>query len=186
MSDAFSMTKSIDWKSLERMMAEQEILIGWPEGMPHAESGEDISEIARKLSFGAGPQTWTKTLGGVTKTFHVEHVEARPILDDGIEAGREEISDRIRKYYEKASENGQSKSLLHAIAVTAVGAVQKFARLGSYKSTAPNLPAWSEMKKGAPPWIDTGQVINTLTYVIADEVYHEGKDEDGESKWTAN
>lgn len=168
MGEAFTLKTDIDYKKLRPK--NQEILIGWPEGMPHSESSEDISEIARKLSFGAGPQTWTKTLGGETKTFHVSHVEARPILEDGMMAGKEEINGRIRKYYEAVTNGENGKSLLHSIAVTAIGTVQRFARMGVYKGSKPNSPEWSEFKKGAPPWIDTGQVINSLTYVIDDTV----------------
>ena len=168
-------------------MTEQEILIGWPEGKPHSESGEDISEIARKLSFGAGPQTWTKSLGGKTETFHVDHVPARPILDDAIGSseGKEEIGGRVGKYYEKVTNGEESKSLLHAIGATAVGVVQKFARMGSYKSSVPNSQAWADFKQGSPPWIDTGEVINSLTYVVEDKTFT-GKEDSGKKEWTVN
>ena len=148
---------------------DDEILIGWRSGDPHATSGEDIAEIARKLTYGAGPQTWTRTLGGKTKTFHVSHIESRPVVQDGIEAGKEELKGVIRKYFEVKLTGENILSALNAVGATAVGLVQKFARMGSYKSTKPNLPAWSEFKQGSAPWIDTGEVINSLTYVVHEE-----------------
>lgn len=183
MGESFHLTTNIDYKKLGKAMAEDEILIGWPQGMPHEESGEDISEIAMKLSFGAGPQTWSKTLGGVTKTFHVEGVPARPILEDGIEAGKEEVKGRIAKYWEKKVAGENAGSMLAAIGAACVGAVQRFARMGVYKSTKPNSSAWSDFKKGAPPWIDTGQVINSLTFVVHDQVHEMKTGDDGKKEW---
>ena len=199
MGNGFTLTKSIDWKPLERAMSEDEILIGWPSGKSHSGSGEALDEIARKLSFGAGPQTWTVTrnvdTGTLTKsgrkrrkkttqTFHVNHIEARPILDDGIEAGESEINGKIAKYYEKKLSGENSNSLLNAIGVACVGVVQKFARMGGY-ADKPNSPEWSKFKEGAPPWIDTGELLNSLTFVTHEGKHEKVKGDDGKSEWKA-
>jgi len=167
MGEAFTLSNTIDMKKLKPK--DDEILIGWYSGIPHAESGEDVAEIARKLTYGAGPQTWTKLLGGKTQTFHVTHVEARPVVQDGMEAGKEEVKGRIAKYFEKKTAGENVNSALNEIGAACVAVVRKFAIMGNYKSSKPNLPAWSAMKQGSPPWIDTGQVMDTLTYVT-----HEG------------
>ena len=116
----------------------------------------------------------------------MNHIEARPILWDGIMAFKEEVNAKIAQFWKKTFETGWiPREGINAIGVACVGAVQKFARSGEYKATKPNLPEWEKFKEGAPPWIDTGELLNSLTYVIDDTV-HEKKinEETGKREWT--
>ena len=167
MGNAFTLSNTIDLKKLAPK--NNEILVGWKSGDPHAGTGEDIAEIARKLTFGAGPQTWTRTLGGKTETFHVDHIPARPILEDGIYADKEIINAKIAEYWKKVISGESARNLLESIGAACVGAVQKFARMGGYSQSIPNSKKWAEFKQGDKPWLDTGQVIDSTTYVTHEE-----------------
>ena len=157
----FEYRNTIDYKKLDTLGNRvDEILIGYPTGMIHTnpEGESDMAEDARKLSFGMG------------------NYPARPFLEDGLNDGKADIEKAIENHYKKLAETG--KGNLERIAVTAIGAIQKFVRGDYYRSTAPNSPATiykkSTRQKGKYlqsdiPLIDTGQMINSLTSVINGE-----------------
>jgi hypothetical protein len=101
LGNSFTLTTNIDFRKLEAIAGDEEILIGYPEGLQHTPSFEgpavDMADLARKLSFGAGPQTWKTNRGGVVREHYVQGIPARPFLEDGIENGADEINGRIEK-----------------------------------------------------------------------------------------
>ncbi len=184
MASSFEYTDNIDYTRISAFgKVDDEILIGFPQGMIHADSGEDISSIAEKLSVGAGPQDWTTNKPrqvGVTKTgkpkmvrtvmkHHVDSVPARPFLEDGMIAGKEAISKATENHFKQLAETG--KGNLERIAVTAIGEIQKFVRSGWYKSDKPNSPQTIEAKKSDVPLIDTAQMLNALSSVINGRIF---------------
>ncbi len=201
LGNSFVLTSTIDFRKLEAIAGEDEILIGYPEGLQHTPSFEgpavDMADLARKLSYGAGPQTWktnklevvgtTKTgkpkKARMVQTHHVDSIPARPFLEDGIENGTDEINGRIEKYYKQAIEWGQrNPSGLHAIAVTAIGAIQKWVR--GANNYPPNSTTTIAAKGSDKPLIDTGQLLNSITYVVGNQVHRKVKGEDGKKEWT--
>jgi len=210
MGNSFTLIRAIDYKKLDALSDEVEILIGYPEGLQHTPGFEgpaiDMADLAQKMSMGAGPQTW-KTKGieeyfkltksgkprkraskrSVAIEHHVDSIPARPFIEDGIEQGTDEIDKQIEKYYKQSIESGErNPSGLHAVAVTAIGAIQKLVRGGYYQGFAPNSQATIKAKGSDKPLIDTGQLLNSLTYVIGNAIHKKIKDPDGgKSKWTA-
>jgi hypothetical protein len=193
----FDFQGMIDTKKLE-IMSEDEILIGFPSGLSHAGTGESIAEIAIKLSKGAGPQTWETnrrrnlgfTKSGKIKwsktatqaTHHVDGIPARPFLEEGIGDGAANIQKRIEKYYDKKL-NGQSADTeLRSIGAVAVGSVQDFVKGDYYKSTCPNSETTIFAKGSDTPLIDTGQLINSLTYVVKNVAAKSKQDKIDEKK----
>lgn len=184
MAKSFEYKDTIDYSRLSAFgKVDDEILIGFPTGMIHADSGQDIAQIAEKLSMGAGPQDWTTNKPrqvGVTKTgkpkmvrtvmhHHVEGVPARPFLEDGMDAGKDAIAKATENHFKQLAETG--KGNLERIAVVAIGEIQKFVRGGWYKSDKPNSPTTIEAKKSDVPLIDTAQMLNSLSSVINGRVF---------------
>ena len=194
----FTLTNSIDFSRIDQSMGEDEILIGFPNGLTHAGTGEGIASIAKKLTYGAGPQVWKTSRQrqiGLTKsgkprmskkaieqTHSVKGIPARPFLEEGIDDGQDNINKRIEAYYKQKIEGDSTNTTLMAVAVACVGAIQKFVRGDYYKSTAPNSQETKDGKGSDKPLIDTGQMINSLTFVIKDKVYKK-KTESGKKEW---
>jgi len=158
MGEAFEYKDTIDYKKLDKMAKQNdEILIGFMHGI-HDNGFDPVSDMAddaKKLTFGT------------------DTIPARPFLEDGMENGKMDIQDAIKKHYTGILESGNGN--LMRIAVTAIGAVQKFVHGDYYRSTIPNSPATIDKKsrrqKGKyllsdRPLIDSGQMINSLTSVI--------------------
>jgi len=185
MASSFEYQDTVDYERLSAFgKVDDEILIGFPTGMIHAESGQDIAQIAEKLSLGAGPQDWTtNTLrysGGFTKSgkarqkrmvmhHHVDSVPARPFLEDGMSAGKEAIAKATEHHFKQLVETG--KGNLERIAVTAIGEIQEFVRGGWYKNDKPNSPVTIEAKKSDVPLIDTAQMLKSVSSVINGRVF---------------
>lgn len=155
--------------STEKFLArakDDEILIGIVEGQTHANDGQDVSDLARNLSFGTSD------------------IPARPFLEEGILSVQAELSSAIEQHYRNIVEakDWQTQSQrdpkgLKKIAVIAVGGVKKLVYGEHYKNTVPNAESTiyqksKKNKKGEitglsdKPLIDTGQMINSVTYVI--------------------
>jgi hypothetical protein len=176
----FEYKDTVDYKFLDRLSHKNDqILIGYPSGRIHQDGETNLDELARKLSFGAGPQDWTtNTLretglvgknGKVRKKrmlmhHHVEGIPARPFLEDGLAAGKEKIQAAMNRHFKKLVEDG--KGDLHRVAAVAVAEIQKFVRGDTYKNTIPNSRETIYAKKSDHPLIDTADLINGLTSVI--------------------
>lgn len=162
----FNVTSTFSEKKFLEMAHDDEILIGVVEGQVHAEDGQDVSDIARKLSYGTS------------------NIPARPFLEEGINAVQPELTQAIGEHFKAivdakdfTTQSQRDPKGLKKIAVIAVGGVKSLVYGEHYKNTVPN--AWSTIyqkskknKKGEitglsdKPLIDTGQMINSVTYVI--------------------
>lgn len=132
------------------------IQVGFVEGQMHV-GGRSVSEIAETLSFGT------------------DDIPARPFLEEGIASKQEVIQDSIESYYKSLIGNEPIEQKLANIGAQAVGAIQEFVRGDHYQSTIPNAPstiARKSKKNGLSdkPLIDTGQMINSVTYVVNGKV----------------
>lgn len=158
------MVPQMTWKSTVNLKPIQDlispgddILIGYPEGRPHAGGGINNDELARKLTYGDAD------------------TPARPVLEEGILTKKNELGQLIQEHYTKRVEGHDKRPSLKRIGAEAVSAVQEFVRSDYYKETVPNAPATIDRKsrrqKGKyllsdKPWIDIGDLINATTYVI--------------------
>ena len=109
-----------------------------------------MSELARKLHFGDSV------------------IPARPFLYDSIISVRNDLNRRIREMHARSiKENREPRGeySLEGIGAFLVGAIQKFVRGNYYKNTVPNAPMTIRIKGSDTPLIDTGQMINSTTYI---------------------
>ena len=175
----FEYVNTVNYKIFDRLMENDQIAIGYPSGRIHPGSDENLDEIARKLSFGAGPQDWTTNtlretglvgkMGKVKRKrmlmhHHVEGIPARPFLGEGLLAGNEKIEKAIEYHFKKKLKDGIGN--LQRIAVVAIGEVQKYVHSDVYKNTKPNSRETIYAKKSDHPLIDTGDLINALTSIV--------------------
>jgi len=104
------------------------------------------SELAKKLSFGDAK------------------IPARPFIEEGILSKKDELSKEIKIQLDKVKEGEPAN--WSKLGTMAVGAVQEFVRSDYYKSTAPNSEMTIKYKGSDTPLIDTGELLNSLEYVI--------------------
>jgi hypothetical protein len=163
----FEFKSDIDWTKIEKLIGNEEIKIGFINGSPHV-GGVSSVDLAQWLSHGTAT------------------IPARPFLEEGIQDGQPEISKMIERHYKTIVERGaKDPTGLHAIAVTAVGAIKKFVFGDHYKSTIPNAKSTALAKGSDTPLVDTGQLVNSLNYVVNETAYEEKKDESGVKTWSA-
>lgn len=132
-----------------------EILIGYPDGLPHNKADMDLDELAEKHCEGDG-------------------VPKRDFLGDGIESVKPELRNEIKKQWLQMFE-GKSPNY-HRIGVMAINGVQELVRGEYYKTHQPNseatiLAKTSQKMQDKDEWkdkplIDTGQMINGVTYTV--------------------
>lgn len=145
---------NIDFKKLQQAIVNDEILIGYPEGIPHNKSYTDLDEIAK---------------------FNSESEEhPRPFLEDGIYFNKDKIASCMKEQYLNMFKGKVPN--YNKIAVTAINGIQELVRGEYYKSIMPNSEKtiWSKTsKKGRltgelkdKPLIDTSQTINGVTYTV--------------------
>lgn len=162
----FNVTSTFSTRKFLDIAKEDEILIGFVEGQSHANSGEDISDLAKKLSYGTS------------------NIPARPFLEEGINSVQTELHSAIESHFKAiidakdfTTQSKRDPKGLKKIAVIAVGGVKEFVYSDHYKSTIPNAEStiYAKSKKNKKgeitglsdhPLIDTGQMINSVTYVI--------------------
>ncbi|ADX42550.1 hypothetical protein [Tetrasphaera phage TJE1] len=134
-----------------------DVLVGYPEGMPHPNSDLDIDDLAR------------------TQTYGDENIPARPFLEEGILTQKNELGSLIRDHYAKRVEGRDKRPGLKRIGAQAVSAVQEFVRGDYYRETVPNAESTIDRKsrkqKGQyllsdTPLIDDAIMINATTYVV--------------------
>jgi hypothetical protein len=145
----------IDFKKINKAIRSDAILLGYPEGMQHNSGKITLDKIAL---FNSEPEIAT--------------MPARPFLQQGIKANIKEINKEIKLQY-LGMIKGKTPNL-DKIGVTALKGIQEFVRGDYYRQNKPNKPATirrKTSKKGRKtgelkdkPLIDTGQLINGLTY----------------------
>jgi hypothetical protein len=135
---------SIDVRAIRRMARGDEIFIGHPSGVMLGKV--ETAQLAEWLHDGTG------------------RIPARPYLLQGLRAHMSEIRKAMKLYLEEKAKNPNIVPI--RVAVTAVGAVQEFVRSDYYKGMIPNAPSTIERKGSDTPLIDTGALVNSVTYQI--------------------
>jgi len=139
---------TVDVGRLKRLVGEDEILVGFPSGVTHPKTSVDNATIAEWLHDGTA------------------RIPARPFLLQGILDGKDSLNDAIRDAFALKVRGFKITAALHKIGVLAVGFVQDFVRSGYYQQHMPNAPSTILRKGSDVPLIDTGFLINSMTYVV--------------------
>jgi hypothetical protein len=145
----------VNFDLLMKSVVNDEILIGYPDGLAHNKADMTLDELAKKHCEGEG-------------------VPKRAFLEDGIETNRKEIETEIKKQWTNMFQ-GKSQNY-HRIGVLAINGVQEFVRGEYYRTHSPNaettiLAKTSQKMQDEDKWkdkplIDTGQMINGVTYTV--------------------
>ena len=141
---------SVDVQKIQRLVRNDEILVGYPDGVAHPGSELQNSDLARALHFGTA------------------HIPARPFLYQAIASVRNELRMLIRDHLtQSARENREpsGRASINGIGAFLVGAVQSFVRGDFYRSAVPNAPSTVAKKGSDTPLIDTGFMVNSTVYV---------------------
>ena len=159
----FNVKNTFDKRKILSVAQSDVIQVGFVAGMPHANADEDIAELAKKLSFGDSK------------------IPARPFLEEGMNEGIDQIKTAIGQHlkglmdapktgsmsgFNAAISSDRRKKGLNKIGAIAVGAIKKFVYGDYYRENVPNAEMTIELKGSDKPLIDTGQMINSLTYVV--------------------
>lgn len=148
----------LDIQKIENCIREDTILVGYPEGLSSG-SKAALDEIAKYQSIGAG-------------NIKIE----RPFLEDGMMSEKEKLLELIEIAYKEMIKGNDPN--YDRIAIEAIAAIQSFVMGDYYESTKPikDETIWRKTsKKGrasgelkSKPLIDTGLLINSITYLIED------------------
>lgn len=141
------------------------ILVGFPSGRIHVEAEHIVDDNGKRK----GGSRMTQKNGEDRETadlaaelhFGSARTPARPFLDDALNKDKVKLLVAIKEQLEKESPNWDK------VGTMAVGAVQEYVRSDNYKTTVPNSPVTIEHKGSDTPLIDGGDLINSVTYVIA-------------------
>lgn len=169
----------VDTSRIEALLGPStDILTGYTDGMPHAkrEWNEDQLKILRRHA-----PDWidkpTPDMVALAKknTYGDSETPARPFIEEGIEADRQEIGVVSGEFFRAKVEGRDGGNALKVIGTMCVAAVKKFILSDYYKRSVPNswltIAVKSRSQKGAvklsdQPLVDTGQMLNATTYVI--------------------
>ena len=147
---------SVDIQKIHRLVRNDEVLIGYPDGIEHHSTKHpDVhiqnSDMARALHFGT------------------RYIPARPFLYDAIISVREELKLKMRKMHQKMIERGEAgvtgEYSLEGIGAFIVGAVRRLVESGYYRGTIPNAPSTIKRKGSDNPLVDEGFLMQSTTFV---------------------
>lgn len=132
-------------------MKDDTILVGYAEGINHPplqSKGKAIgmAELVKIQHFGSAT------------------IPARPFIEEGILSKKKELKDAIKKSYKTKIKTGKDEN--EKIAQKGVDAIQRLVRGGYYKQKTPNAKSTIREKGSDKPLIDTGLMINSLTYLV--------------------
>ena len=152
----------IDLKKLQQIAKKTKVLIkiGYTSGMQHTsvEDAEgktkdvpELAELAKRLTYGDG------------------NLPPRPFLEEGIASGADKIASIMKTQLEKV--HNDLKPNWGLVGSVAVGSVKEFVMGDYYQTHVPNSPRTIEAKSkdgkiSDKPLIDTGNLINSLLYVV--------------------
>lgn len=125
-----------------------QILVGFPSNLQHVgDEGKAVptSEIAKAMTYGT------------------DKIPARPFLQEGIDSKKKEIFDELKRQTENAKKGHGNFDKLGTMCV---GAIQEFVRGDFYKNSEPNAQSTIDKKGSDRPLIDTGELVNSVTYLI--------------------
>jgi len=94
---------SVDIQKIHRLVQENEVLIGYPDGVQHPKTTIQNSDMARALHFGT------------------RSIPARPFLYDAIVSVRSQLQEKMKKMHEKNIERGAYRSRLASFPLKASG-----------------------------------------------------------------
>lgn len=160
--------KSVDTKKIQELLAKNAvtILVGFPSGRAptlHKNEAGEYEDID-----GGNPQdNQPIETADLARTLHFGNaiIPARPFLEEGIEARKQEIREAMEKEVQKQVD-GLGTPNWTKIGTMAVGAVEEFVRSDHYKSTVPNSPKTIKFKGSDTPLIDGGDLLNSLTFKV--------------------
>lgn len=138
-------------KELEKLQTKKVALVGIHESADvDEESGQTVAFI------------------GAANHFGTDKIPARPWLDVGVESGTDEYLDVIQ---DGIAEGESAEKVLDQLGVLAVGYTQQYI---TDLDSPPNAPSTIKRKGSANPLIDTGNMRQSVTYTIADQMPEEG------------
>lgn len=158
---------AVDIQKIQDLTKEKltHILVGFPSGRQHTpavhegDEKKDIefietAELAKMLSYGTAD------------------IPARPFLEEGLNDQRERLKNALEKEAKKLVNFKQPN--WNKVGSMAVGAIQDFVRSDYYKTNIPNSKATIERKTvngkvGDIPLIDSGDMINSLSFIVEKE-----------------
>lgn len=145
---------TLDIKKIQNMatLSRVRVLVGIPGGLTHTPKNQsstsiETSELAKSLSFGANG------------------IPPRPFLQDGIRENRESIKKVIASEIKKYKSTGTCN--FNIIGTYAAGKIKYFVMQDSfYQDHAPNSTSTIKAKGSTRPLIDTGEMVNSITYQV--------------------
>lgn len=94
---------SVDIQKIHRLTQENELLVGYPDGVQHPKSKIQNSDMARALHFGT------------------RHIPARPWLYDTVVSVWTELREKMKKMYQKSMERGASQEVTGEFSLKVLG-----------------------------------------------------------------
>lgn len=184
MSDSLEVKPSVKDTSAEETKkikdfeskAQVKILVGFPSGRQHVQAlhkehrradgteyGDYVSYDGHKINPEDIKPMETAELAKML-SLGAHNVPARPFLADAIEQAKPELSEAIKKEFQKLKEGGQPN--WEKIGAMAVGKVQEFVRGDYYKSRSPNSKKTIEYKGSDTPLIDGADLVNATAFIV--------------------
>jgi len=99
----------------------------------------------------------------VWNEFGTPHIPSRPFLRDSIDNNKSEIKVALQKLLVGFGDTKDTKTILQQIGALQVGFIQYTIDKGSFKENAPKT---IKRKKSEKPLIETGQLRQSVNYVI--------------------
>lgn len=163
-SGVFMFTKAKAKNTLKAInnLPARSVLVGIPEEKTDRDDSHDAAYVTNAV------------LGYIHENGAPEaNIPARPWLVPGIRDAKAKISDYLRQAGNAALDGDSAKAdrAMHAAGLTAVNSVRRKIQTGPFIPLAPATIA-ARLRKGrtgTKPLLDTGQLRNSITYVIRDK-----------------
>lgn len=164
-----NLQKTADFSKIRRFFekAEAAIYVGFLSGRMHVETKHKNEDGEYKDLGGEEPKYNNIETAELARSLHYGNAvtPARPFLEEGLEAARDELEKAIGEELKKLEQTG-GKANWDKIGTMAVGAVQDLVRSDYYKARVPNSPSTIAYKGSDTPLIDGGDLINSLEYIV--------------------
>lgn len=156
-----------------------DILTGYPDALMHParQFNEDQLKILRRHApgwIGQGPKAAMDIARKLT--YGDSDTPARPFLEEGILADKDEISDLAAAFFKGAVDGMNNDNAAEAVGAACVGAVKEFMlQTNTYRESAPNswltIAVKSRSQQGSyklsdQPLVDTGLLAQLTTFVV--------------------
>jgi len=166
---------SVDIQKIHRLQEENEVLIGYPDGVQHpvyvGHKHTPSGKISKKRAFSVLLSNLPNA--DLARALHngTRYTPSRPFLYDAIISVRQELREKLRKVYHRKIERGEEgeenngEFSFEGIGAFVVGAVQRLVRGGYYKGVMKNADSTIARKGSDTPLIDTGFLMQSTTYI---------------------